>query len=735
MTADPTSSDAGPLGTGAVADLLPSLAGPIFRDALEGMIVMSRDEGVYLEVNEAFCRLVGRPRDEIVGRTPAELQILPDPDQRTELRRRLEQAGFAHMRVDISTADGRSIIADTNVRLVDVDGHSLIFSTLVDIGERDAAVRSLEEAERRYRHLVETIPAVVWLDRIDEESTNVYMSPQVEEMLGYPLSAWEEDPLFWKEILFPEDQIGRIVREEILANLRRYSIEFRMRAADGRTVWVYEEAVPVFEEDGTPQFWQGVWFDVTERHEVTESLRQAERRFRSLVEAIPAVVYLDLLDEESTNLYTSPQAEETFGYPMSEWVADPKKWIALLHPDDRDRVLAEQAAQVREPERFVSEYRMIAKDGHVVWVHDEAVPLAGDDGTPAYWQGVWFDVTPRREAEAALRESEQLFRLVVDNATDLIALIDPDGTLVYTSPSHETVIGYRPEELIGRSAFAFNHPEDDRRSRDSFAQARTGVQAPPPASFRLLHKDGHAVDLEGVGWQPLFGDDGEIRYFLTISRDITQRRRAEEERRALLARVVDAQEDERRRIAVDVHDDPLQAVTALGLRLELLRPHVDPEGAELLGKLGATVERAQTSMRTLLFELRPPSLDAEGLSAAIREDLRLTGEGLRSEVVDDMAGGDPPPAQRIVLYRVAREALVNVRKHANASRVWVHLGNVEGGTLLRVEDDGSGVRAEDGDEPHYGVSMMRERAELAGGWLRLSPRPEGGTIVECWIPT
>jgi PAS domain S-box-containing protein len=421
------------------------------------------------------------------------------------------------------------------------------------------------------------------------------------------------------------------------------------------------------------------------------------------------------------------------GYPLSAWNGDPLFWTTVVHPDDRARVFEEIAA-LTEPRHYTMEFRMVSADGRTVWVHDEAVPVFEEDGTSRFWQGVWLDVTERHQANDALRESEQRYRLVVDNATDLIALIDPEGTIVYASPSHEAVLGYRPEEMVGRSAFDFSHPDYDRVDRERFARRSSGVREPPTARFRLLAKDGHQVDCEGVVWQPMLDDAGEIRYFLSISRDITQRLRAQEERRVLLARVVNAQEDERRRIAVDVHDDPLQAVTALGLRLELLRPHVDPEGAELLGKLGTTVERAQTSMRTLLFELRPPSLDAEGLSAAIREDLRLTGEGFESEVVDDMAGGDPPPEQRIVLYRVAREALVNVRKHANATAVRVHLGNVEGGTLLRVEDDGTGVLDGDGDEQHYGVSMMRERAELAGGWLRVSARPDGGTIVECWIP-
>ena len=461
---------------------------------------------------------------------------------------------------------------------------------------------------------------------------------------------------------------------------------------------------------------------------------EAESLYRKLVEAIPAVVYLDLLDEESTNVYTSPQAEATFGYPMSEWEADPNKWISLLHPDDRDRVLAEHAAHVPEPGHFVSEYRMIRKDGRVIWVHDEAAPLPAEGGRPAYWQGVWFDVTRRKQAEAALRESEYRYRMVVDNATDLVALIDPDGTFVYTSPSYVSVTGYESEEMIGRSAFDFDDPGSDRAVRDAFARALSGVHQ-VPGRYRLLHKDGHPVDLEVVAWHPLLDDAGTMRHFLSITRDITERLRAEEERRVLLARVLNAQEDERRRIAVDVHDDPLQAVTALGLRLQLLRSHVDPEGAGLLAKLETTVERAQTSLRTLLFELRPPSLDREGLAAAIREDLQVREEAFEFEGLDDMAGGDPAPEQRIVLYRIAREALVNVRKHAAASRVRVHLGNVEGGTLLRVEDDGVGVPRGGGEGLRFGVSTMRERAELAGGWLRLSPRPGGGTTVECWIPS
>jgi PAS domain S-box-containing protein len=577
----------------------------IFYGAAEGLLLAHVDDGRCVEVNEAFCRIAGRSRDELVGRTGDEAGIWADV---------ADHGGF----------DARLATGETSVQL------------LLRLRRGDGAVRVVD---------------------------------------------WD-------------------IRE-VEANRERMLL-LTVR-------------------------------DVTEREEAGRALAEAERRYRTLVEAIPAVVYLDRLDAQSTNVYTSPQAEEMFGFPMSEWEADPLKWISLLHPEDRERVLNEQADLLSAPRRFVNEYRMINRNGRVVWVHDEAVPLDDESGRSAYWQGVWFDITARKEAEAAFRESDQLYRMVVDSATDLVALIDPTGTVAYASPSHLSVVGYSPEEIVGGSVFAQAHPDTERASRESFARAAAGERTPPVA-YRLLHKEGRLVELEGVGWQPLFDEAGAVRYVLAISRDVTERRRAEEDRRRLLARVVEAQEEERRRIAGDVHDDPLQAVTALGLRLELLRRHVDGKGAELLTKLQATAERAQTSLRTLLFELRPPSLDREGLAAAIREDLRTTGEDLQAEVADRMAG-DPSPEERIVLYRIAREALMNVRKHANATGVQVHLREAEGGTLLRVEDDGTGVAAEDSDErPRFGLSTMRERAELAGGWLRISPRPGGGTVVECWIP-
>ncbi len=217
------------------------------------------------------------------------------------------------------------------------------------------------------------------------------------------------------------------------------------------------------------------------------------------------------------------------------------------------------------------------------------------------------------------------------------------------------------------------------------------------------------------------------------------RRRSEARVRMLLERLVRAQEEERARIAQDIHDDSVQIMTAAALRIASLRrqlaatPH-----AETLARLEGTVNEAIGRLRRLLFELRPRALDHEGLAAALRLYLdRLEQEtGLRWAVQDRLVV-EPDPQTRMALFRIAQEALTNVRKHAQAHRVEVTVEERDDGYLLRVRDDGRGFRLTDqgmGSPDHLGLASMRERAEMAGGWFRVDPRPGLGTTVEAWVP-
>jgi signal transduction histidine kinase len=243
------------------------------------------------------------------------------------------------------------------------------------------------------------------------------------------------------------------------------------------------------------------------------------------------------------------------------------------------------------------------------------------------------------------------------------------------------------------------------------------------------------------------------RLMAEVEAELTQRRQAEShlsdslaqveivdaQRRRLLDKLVTAQEEERRRIASDVHDDSVQLIAASIMRVSLIRQQsLDAATEEQLAKLQANLEGAVVRLRNLLFQLRPPSLDREGLSAALTEYFaQWAPEAGMAYSIDNRLEAEPPQNVRVALFRIAQEALTNVRKHSKASSVTVVLTTRDAGAHLEIVDDGVGISTADNDGSpvgHLGLVTMRERAELAGGWCRVHGAPERGTSVEVWLP-
>ena len=220
---------------------------------------------------------------------------------------------------------------------------------------------------------------------------------------------------------------------------------------------------------------------------------------------------------------------------------------------------------------------------------------------------------------------------------------------------------------------------------------------------------------------------------------LDQLRQAHDTRRQLLARLVSAQEEERRRIAAEIHDDTIQTAVAIGIRLELLGRHLaDAEDRAELERLRELVGQGLTGLRNLLIDLRPMALERQGIGEALREYVeRWTTEGGPTFDLDDRATAEPPLEVRTILFRIAQEALVNARKHAQASTIRIAIGESDGGFLLAVKDDGQGfdVAGSNAAVPgHLGLASMHERAAQAGGWCRVESLPGAGTTVRSWIP-
>jgi len=224
----------------------------------------------------------------------------------------------------------------------------------------------------------------------------------------------------------------------------------------------------------------------------------------------------------------------------------------------------------------------------------------------------------------------------------------------------------------------------------------------------------------------------KLRWSLDVLRQTLQ------QRRELARRLQNAQESERQRIAADIHDDPIQAMSAVDLRLQMLAEFPNSVTPEAISGIEAEVRAAIERLRSMLFELRPAALDREGLVPALRVYLerRAKASDWVVQVVDGLTQ-EPDPDMRALLYRIAQEAIANATKHAKASRVRIEAVSAGDGVTLRVRDDGRGF-VPDLDAPpapgHLGLSTIVERAELAGGWARILSSPGEGTTVECWLP-
>jgi len=667
--------------------------------------------------------------------------------------------------------DGSRFLAGTvTTALYDDEGDLRGYSVVTqNITEKKEAERLLEEAENRLRALVEHVPAITYTGEVGGDHALAYVSPQIEEVLGYSPREVTSDPDHWTKTLHPHD------RRWVLAEERRtgetgdpFALEYRMFARNGRVVWLRDEAMLVRDEDGSPLRWQGFMLDVTKRKKAEEKLRESEELYRNVVEQAAENIFLIdpytgriLQANASFHQSLGYEAEELRGLTLYDIVAHDQKTI------DRNiwRVM-------EEGRHSIGERRYKRKDGTLIDVEVSAGAIAYG-GRPALCI-VAHDVTQRKEAEEALRRSLDVLLALYETGQILSSSLEREEIgsrlleVVRRVSNLTTAVISVPDEKgelsIWRSSGLVGSWRQARFAPEALSARRKALESGEHQLLRLPRPEGpqgeHFVSLylpllvrdrlvgvlEAYGPEALGEEGAETLYSLANqaasalenARLYAELAERENQLKRLVGKLIKAQEEERRRVAYDVHDGLAQTAAAAHQHLQAFARHNPPDSEGSREELDETLELVRDVVgeaRRVIYDARPTVLDDYGLPAAVRLQVdTLRSEGLEVGFEEALGDGRLPPEVETTLFRVAQEAMTNVRKHAQASRVHVALDRPGTAVRLRVTDDGRGF------EPHaaprsnglgerVGLPGMRQRVSLLGGRFELHSEPGSGTTV------
>jgi PAS domain S-box-containing protein len=809
-----------------------------------------------LWANQRLADLLQRPLDEIVGRPILDVvgteafETLRPYFERVLTGERVSYEEEVNYR-----SIGKRWISATYTPTLDANASvSGWVGVLVDITERKLAEAALRESEERFRLIANTAPVMIWMSGVDKLCT--YFNQRWLEFTGRSLEA--ELGNGWAEGVHSED-LRRCLETYTQAFDRRepFRMEYRLRRHDGEYRWIIDHGVPRFNADGSFAGYTGSAIDVTERKLTESALRKSDERLRLAMESGKSVGWDRDVKTGRDSLFGD--LPSVFGIPSEVYDGHVEDFHRYVHPEDRGRVLEaiDSAMQTHNP--YGAEFRLRWPDGTVRWLAAKGKFYYSRDGEAERMLGVATDITERKLAEAALRESEERFRLAAQAGRMYAFDWDVVTDEIIRSEESIHIFGLtgEPTRLTKRELLARVHPEDRARFMNSLecTPERPNTQI----SYRLLRPDSSALWLERTG-HAFFDEQGkmvrmigmvaditerklaedrlqeykraveaaeemivvfdrEYRYLIAnnkflkmrkmtkdqvvgrfvhevlnkemfqfvrekldkcfqgevvryemknrfpelgerdifvsyfpiegaagvdrvacILQDITERKRAEEALSAVSQRLIEAQEQERSRLARELHDDINQQLALLGVNLEGLRQSPPASAGELreqIAKVSEQIEDVGKDIQALSHRLHSPKLEYLGLAAAAASFCREFSDQQKVEIAFHCESVPKKLQQEIsvCLFRVLQEALQNATKHSGSRQFEVTLQGGSNEIELSVHDSGVGFEPEEAIKGRgLGLTSMRERLKLVDGHLSIDSKPQHGTTIHARVP-
>jgi PAS domain S-box-containing protein len=477
--------------------------------------------------------------------------------------------------------------------------------------------------------------------------------------------------------------------------------------------------------------------DVTATVIKNKTVHDSEQRLTAIFNT--ALEWVQILALDGTLADINPAGMELLGIAAKNELTG-SSFLPFVHEQDR-QLFYENHLLVCSGQKTSMQYRVCNRQQQTLWVETNAVPLQDKYGNIYATLSVTRDISEKKQAEINLHLSEQKFRSLVQNGSDLTFVIDENAYVRYVSPAVKDIAGYEPEQLLGKQALTFLHADDISLVFSELQKVKTATNSGTATAHRFLTKSGKWIWLESKGTNLLH--NSSVQGMVINSRDVTDRillqQKLDQElasrQRKITAAVIKAQENERSQLGQELHDNVNQVLTTIKLYNEMLAGNIGAK-EEILQKSTQYLQLCIDEIRSISKRLSAPTLGQISLTESVHElvdSINITNklqihyrfQGFETAVVSQDV--------HLTIYRIIQEQLNNILKHANAQHVFIEISNAVQHLSLVIRDDGNGFNLQD-KRRGIGITNMITRAENMNGKLHLQTAPGKGCVLSVTLP-
>lgn len=569
---------------------------------------------------------------------------------------------------------------------------------------------------------------------IDAERRFVTISAAVKKLWGYDA-----------EELIGKDCMSIVVKEEYASALNNYLL-----AKNNHSARSFENHI--YKKNGSAL---GIsWFAHWDAEDsvmycvarVIEN-KNIEQLFLETEEQLRFAQKLAKIGSWSFNIITnkikwSEGLYEIYGLNKEQY-AQPsfEDYFQLIHPDDQE-MISHELQKVIASGSSDSVHRFLKPNGTMLYLRNLSQVIKDQQGEVIGITGITQDITEQKEAEAKLIISEQKFKSLVQNGSDIIAIMDESGNFKYVSPTSLKIAGYTPEELIGKNVFQMMHPDDLSLAIEKFQEIVNDTNDHVPTQHRFLTKNGEWIWLESQGID--LRQEANIEGIVINARHITERKKLEEQltieqknrERLITSAVIKAQETERSQLGQELHDNVNQVLTTIKLYNEMLLDGIG-DAKDILQKSIHHLQSCINEIRSISKRLSAPTLGKISLEDSIKELVDSINLTKRLQITFSISGIEMkiiPQDLHLAVYRIVQEQLNNIIKYAEAKHVSIDIHNCDEGLFLQIADDGKGFDI-NAKRNGIGITNMETRAENLNGKLEIASEKNKGCKLTVKFPS